>query len=110
MPPTVLVSKPAKRASPWSSWTTMSPVRRSANERSRPRPRRGGPPAGAPGGGRRLGGAAAVDQRVLRDRGEPEWRGDEAVPQVGLGEDEATLLRVPACSEALEVVGGALAL
>ena len=37
-PATVFVSKPAKRARPWSSWTTMSPVRRSANERSAPRP------------------------------------------------------------------------
>ena len=36
-PATVFVSKPAKRAMPWSSWTTMSPVRRSANERSAPR-------------------------------------------------------------------------
>src|ERR671924_493301 len=42
MPPTVLVSKPAKRPTPWSSWTTKSPVRRSLNERSRPRPRRVG--------------------------------------------------------------------
>ena len=42
MPATVFVSKPAKRATPWSSWTTMSPVRRSANERSSPRPRRAG--------------------------------------------------------------------
>ena len=41
-PATVLVSKPAKRATPWSSWTTMSPVRRSAKLRSRPRPFRVG--------------------------------------------------------------------
>ena len=36
-PATVRVSKPAKRAMPWSSWTTMSPARSSANERSTPR-------------------------------------------------------------------------
>ena len=36
-PATVFVSKPAKRATPWSSWTTKSPVRRSVNERSAPR-------------------------------------------------------------------------
>ncbi len=47
---TVRVSKPAKRATPWSSCTTMSPVRRSVNERSAPRrePPRPPRPACAP--------------------------------------------------------------
>ena len=98
-PATVLVSKPAKRASPWSSWTTMSPVRRSANERSSPRPLRVGP----------LDPAAAVDQLVLGDRGELQRRRDEAVAQVGLGEHRGRCRR-PTRPEPLEVVGGALAL
>ena len=99
-PATVLVSKPAKRARPWSSWTTMSPVRRSANERSSPRP--------APR--RPLGAPAAVDQPVLGDRRELQRRADEAVAEVGLGEHEPAVLRLPARPQPLQVVGGALAL
>ena len=79
MPPTVLVSKPAKRATPWSSWTTWSPVRRSVKLRSRPRPLRVG----------RVGRLAPVDQPVLGDHGELEAGRDEAVAQVGLVEHEA---------------------
>src|SRR5829696_7878887 len=94
MPPTVLVSKPAKRATPWSSWTMKSPVRRSVKLRSRPRPRRG---------------PAPVDQPVLGDRGELKAGSDEAVAQVGLLEDEALLGALPARLDAHEVVGGALA-
>ncbi len=44
-PATVRVSKPAKRATPWSSWTTTSPVRSSVKERSAPRR---GPPSSPP--------------------------------------------------------------
>src|SRR5215203_6159805 len=94
MPPTVLVSKPAKRATPWSSCTTWSPVRRSVNERSSPRPPRAG--------------AAAVDQPVLGDRRELQAGGDEAVAEAGLLEDEAFLRAVPARLDPGEVVGGAL--
>ena len=55
--------------------------------------------------------AAAVDQPVLGDHGELQRRGDEAVAQVGLGEDEvAGVSVVPRGPQALEVVGGALAL
>ena len=100
MPPTVLVSKPAKRATPWSSWTMKSPVRRSVKRAQQAaaaarRPRR------------RL---AAVDQPVLGDRGELQAGRDEAVAQVGLLEDEALgSVAVPARLDAREVVGGALA-
>src|ERR671939_29270 len=80
MPATVLVSKPAKRAIPWSSWTTMSPVRRSANERSAPRRRR---PASIP------------PVRSARRR---------------LRELQGLRPAVPARLDAVEVVGGALAL
>ena len=72
-PATVLVSKPAKRAMPWSSWTTMSPVRRSAK---RAQQRRGRARVG------RVARLAAVDQPVLGERRELEARGDEAVAQV----------------------------
>ena len=79
-PATVFVSKPAKRARPWSSWTTMSPVRRSANERSAP----------ARGAGRVWPalGAAAAEQAVLGDDRELQAGGDEAVAQRRLGERE----------------------
>ena len=97
-PATVLVSKPAKRAMPWSSWTTMSPVRRSVKQRSRPRPLRVG----------RVRRLAAVDQAVLGEGGELEAGGDEAVAQVGLGEDQAGGAAVEVGLQAREVVGGAL--
>ena len=103
-PATVFVSKPAKRARPWSSCTTMSPVRRSANERSAPRPR----PALL-----RAAGAAAAEQPVLGDDGELKPGGDEAVAQAGLGEGEAGRRPAPFIQSDLqagEVVGGALAL
>ena len=96
-PPTVFVSKPANSAMPWSSWTTMSPVLRSAKERSAPRPL----------------GSLAAEQPVLGDDGEAQAGGDEAVSQVGLGEVELGLRRAvavdPARPQAREVVGGALA-
>src|SRR4051794_18758482 len=59
--------------------------------------------------GRALDPAAAGDQLVLGDRGELQRRRDEAVPEIGLGEHEAAVA-VPPGPEALEVVGGALAL
>ena len=59
---------------------------------------------------RALDAAAAVDQPVLGDRGELQRRRDEAVAQVGLGEDERLgAADVPARAQAIEVVGGALA-
>ena len=99
-PATVFVSKPAKRARPWSSWTTMSPVRRSANERSSPRPRRVGRSARPRRWISRCSGIAASFSGGA----------DEAVAQVGLGEHEPAVLRLPARPQALQVVGGALAL
>ena len=78
----------------------MSPVRRSANERSSPRPATRRP----------LRAPAAVDQPVLGDRGERDRRADEAVAEVGLGEHEPAVLRLPARPQPLQVVGGALAL
>ena len=60
---------------------------------------------------RALDPAAAVDQLVLGDRGELQRRGDEAVAQVGLAEDEvAGVAVVPLHPQPLQVVGGALAL
>ena len=65
----------------------------------------------APAPRRALDAPAAVDQPVLGDRRELQRRGDEAVAQVGLGEDEpAGVGGVPAGPQALQVVGGALAL
>ena len=67
-PATVFVSKPAKRATPWSSWTTMSPVRRSVNEPQAPAAAlRRALAAGALG-------AAAAEQPVLGDDGELQRR------------------------------------
>ena len=86
-PATVFVSKPAKRAMPWSSWTTMSPVRRSANERSAPR-RRARVVAAA---GALL--AAAAEQPVLGQDGELQPGGDEAVAQADVGEAQRVLDR-----------------
>ena len=83
-PATVRVSKPAKRAMPWSSWTTKSPVRRSANERSAPRR----PTAGA------RGDAAAVEEAVVGDHRESQRRRDEALAQRRLRERQAVLRRV----------------
>ena len=76
---TVRVSKPAKRATPWSSCTTMSPVRSSVNERSAPRRapptpprrprrprRRARPGAGAAAGARGTPRASAAARRSPR--------------------------------------------
>ena len=97
-PATVLVSKPAKRATPWSSWTTMSPVRRSAKRAQQAA-------ASSRGARRRL---AAVDEAVLGEGGELEGGRDEPVAQVGLGEDQAGGAAVQVGPQAREVVGGAL--
>src|SRR3954454_5557466 len=99
-PPTVFVSKPANSARPWSSWTTMSPVLRSANDLSAPRRRpagrgragrRGRERRGA--GGARALGAAATEQAVLGDDGEAQAGGDKAIAQARLGEAELRLGR-----------------
>ena len=66
---TVRVSKPAKRATPWSSCTTMSPVRSSVNERSAPR-------AGA--SPRRRGARRAVPGRSARRRRSSRCSGNTA--------------------------------
>src|SRR3954465_12612652 len=90
-PATVLVSKPEKRATPWSSWTMMSPVRRSENERSAPR-RRGPPPSrsrparGAPRPFVVALGAPAAEEPVLGDDRELEAGCDEALAQARDGE------------------------
>ena len=86
----------------------MSPVRRSANERSAPR-------AACLDAVRPLG-AAAAEQAVLGDDRELQAGGDEAVAQRGVGEAAGRRLRrvvvvlQPARLQPREVVGGALAL
>ncbi len=59
----------------------------------------------ARGPGARL---AAVDQPVLGEGGELEARGDEAVAEVGLGEDQPGRAAVEARLQARQVVGGPL--
>ena len=99
-PATVFVSKPAKRASPWSSWTTMSPVRRSANERSSPRPRR-------------VGRSARPRRWISRCSGiAASFSGGQTKPSRRLASANTSpaVLRLPARPQPLQVVGGALAL
>ncbi len=118
---TVRVSKPAKRATPWSSCTTMSPVRSSVNERSAPRRTPPRAPRPAPERSRRVGtlGAAAAQQAVLGEDRELQLRRDEALAQRRRGEAQRGLehlaagvdvLAEPRRFHAPEVVGGALAL
>ena len=104
-PPTSRVSKPAKRATPWSSWTTWSPTRRSLKA-SRPRAGPGRPLLGPP---------AAVDEAAEGVDGEFQLGADEALAQARLGEGEPRLGREPAAVEdrdvdAVEAVAGALRL
>ena len=80
-PATSFVSKPSRRPIPWSSCTTWSPVRRSANDWSA-RPRR------ASARGRAL----AEDLRV-REQDEPELAPDEAAARRRDREGELALRR-----------------
>ncbi len=70
----------------------MSPVRRSAKERSAPRLR--------PDGLRAVG-APAAEEAVLGDDREPQAGGDEPVAEAGLGEAELRLR--PARSPSIHV-------
>src|ERR1044072_4286494 len=95
MPPTSRVSKPAKRATPGSSWTTKSPTRRSL-EAERPR-------------------AAPVEEAAEGVDGEAKLGADEALAQARLGKAEAGVGREPAVVEqhrveAIEAVAGSLRL
>src|SRR3954454_13806001 len=90
MAATVLVSKPAKRATPWSSWTTMSPVRRSADDRKAPR--RAAPSSGRSARRRRQG-AGSGGEAALGDDRQLEGRGDEALAQAGHVEAQRALGR-----------------
>ena len=105
IPPTSRVSKPANRATPWSSWTTWSPTRRSLNA-SRPRP--------APG----ARSAARLRRWTRRRKGKTasfQLGADEPLAQPRLGESEARVRREHAAVEdrsvdAVEPVAGALGL
>ena len=99
MPPTVFVSKPAKRATPWSSWTMKSPVRRSVKQRSRPRPRR-------------VGRVLALRRWISRCSGTTASLSPGATKpsrRLASSKTRPALRAVPARLDAREVVGGALA-
>ena len=99
MPPTVLVSKPAKRATPWSSWTMKSPVRRSVKQRSSPRPRR-------------VGRVLALRRWISRCSGMTASRSPGATKpsrRFASWKTRPCVRAVPARLDAREVVRGALA-